>query len=175
MPNCPNLRAALAGSLFLAALPARAADPDANEIVNSAQKALPEVNEIVNSVQKVITAAGWVRTLEELVFFGAIVGIVSLVISGRLRRARLEHETLRVMVEKGVPIPKDLFDRSPRRNDLRKGLIWIAIGLGLLIIGICNSQTLGHGFSLAAIPTLVGVAFVIAAKMEKSNREPRDP
>lgn len=71
-----------------------------------------------------------------------IVGIVSY---SRHRRLKMQHETMRAMIEKGMPIPPELLtkpnqdspsqDRPARvRNDLRGGLILVAVGAGLYMI-----------------------------------------
>ncbi len=102
-----------------------------------------------------------------LIFFLSITVIVCVTVWGRVRRSRLQHETLRVMVEKGVPIPPELLQPPVRRNDLRRGLVWIAVGLGLVLLGLTNPFHLKQGtWALGAIPLLVGTAFLIAWKVD---------
>jgi hypothetical protein len=61
------------------------------------------------------------------------------------RKERQRHETVRLMVEKGVEIPSGLLAPAPKRpSDLRRGLILSTTGLGLTIF-------------LAAIPGANGV------------------
>lgn len=61
------------------------------------------------------------------------------------RKERQRHETVRLMVEKGVEIPSGLLAPAPKRpSDLRRGLILSTTGLGLTIF-------------LAAIPGAHGV------------------
>ena len=105
----------------------------------------------------------------------AIVGIILLV---RHQRNRMLHETIRAMVEKGVPIPPDLLagggatlgnTAHPARrgyNDLRGGLILIAVGGGVMMIS----------GKWGSIPLLIGVAMIVAwligSKM-KTNQPPQ--
>ena len=71
--------------------------------------------------------------------------IVSIISYSRHRRFKMQHETMRAMIEKGVPIPPELLtkpnqdspsqDRPARvRNDLRGGLILVGVGAGLLML-----------------------------------------
>jgi hypothetical protein len=73
------------------------------------------------------------------------IAIVSIISYSRHRRLKMQHETMRAMIEKGMPIPPELLtkpnqdnpsqDRPARaRNDLRGGLILVGVGAGLLMI-----------------------------------------
>jgi hypothetical protein len=81
-----------------------------------------------------------------LAVFGMPVAIVGFALYFKHRRNRMLHETLRAMVEKGVPIPPELMagggvatTTSPsvaRRgnNDLRAGLVLMGVGGGLFLV-----------------------------------------
>ena len=86
-------------------------------------------------------------------------------VSSRLKRARLQHETLRLMIEKGRPIPPEFLqpEEAPRRprNDLRTGLILVGVGVGVWLLPL--SRLINHaGF----IPLLMGVAFLLTWAIE---------
>jgi hypothetical protein len=95
--------------------------------------------------------------------FGMPVAIVALFVALRHRRNRMMHETLRAMVEKGVPIPPELLTgggvaRAGASNgagygnrDLRWGLVLIAVGVG---VGVMAGK-------LGIIPFFIGVALLI--------------
>lgn len=105
--------------------------------------------------------------LVPIAFFGGIVAIVALVTSYRLRKARMLQETIRTMVDKGAPIPPELLltpePRKRPRSDLRAGLGWSGIGVGLLVY--LSGQ--GHRlWALGLIPLLIGIAYLIAWKVE---------
>ena len=99
-----------------------------------------------------------------LAVFGMPVAIVGLVLYFHHRRHRMRHETLRAMVEKGVPIPAELLSERgatlaagsnvERRGnrDLRAGLVLIAVGGGLFLI----AGRAGY------IPLFIGVALILA-------------
>jgi hypothetical protein len=97
--------------------------------------------------------------------------IVALVFYYRHRKNMMLHETVRAMVDKGVPIPPEMFKTADNaskrpRNDLRTGLILIGIGSGLVFL-----HTQGAGF----IVLFLGVAFLIASFFDKKNRNDEQP
>jgi hypothetical protein len=97
--------------------------------------------------------------------------IVALAFYFRHRKNKMLHETIRAMVEKGVPIPPEMFKSADPvykrpRNDLRTGLILIGIGSGLVFL-----HTSGAGF----IVLFLGVAFLIASFFEKRNPNDEQP
>ncbi len=82
------------------------------------------------------------------------------------RRRELWHETARLALEKGQPLPALPSDDAPPRrrheergNDIRDGLICIGVGLGLyLFLGGLVGQSLGY---VGAIPGFIGVALLL--------------
>jgi len=96
----------------------------------------------------------------------AIVAVVGLIFYFRNRRNKMLHETLRAMVDKGMPIPPELLnqsvsDRTKRpRNDFRTGLILISLGAGVAIFK--NHRA---GF----IVLFVGAAYLVASLLEKKK------
>jgi hypothetical protein len=104
--------------------------------------------------------------------------IVGLLLYFRHRKNIMLHETLRTMVEKGVPIPPEMFQKTERgfmdhdksgrkhpRNDLRSGLILTGMGIGIvLFIG-------KPGFIILSL----GVAFLVIALLEKKDRNNDQP
>ena len=113
-----------------------------------------------------------------LTVFGAPVAIIAFFLYFRHRRNRMLHETLRTMVEKGVPIPPELIlgrglPLAGGRGyaDFRNGLILIGLGVGVLLLGKAA------GFSrLGIIPLFIGIARIIAwliGKRMKDNKTPQ--
>ena len=104
--------------------------------------------------------------------------IVGLLLYFRHRKNMMLHETLRNMVEKGVPIPPEMFQKTERgfmdhdksgrnhpRNDLRTGLILTGMGIGIvLFIG-----------KPGLIILSLGVAFLVIALLEKKDRNIDQP
>lgn len=101
-----------------------------------------------------------------LIFIGVVV------VSGMYfqnRRREMWHQTARIALEKGQPLPLLPDEQSARpstppaeesRNDLRGGLVLIGTGIGLyLFLGTFISPGLGY---VGAIPGFIGVALIIS-------------
>ena len=84
-------------------------------------------------------------------------------------RARLEtQQTIRIALEKGTELSPEFMKQigepePPKDRDLRRGMIWIAIGLGfvLLALGIREDDATGPMLGTASFPTLIGIAYLI--------------
>lgn len=113
--------------------------------------------------------------------WGIIIGIIS-VIGGipiaiaalyfRHQQQKLWHETARIALEKGQPLPPQAAEDTERPNaaaDFRAGLILIAVGAGLYFF-------LGRG--IAFIVGFIGIALVLYAAVIailKQRNPPQDP
>jgi hypothetical protein len=105
-----------------------------------------------------------------LSFFGMILAIIGLVSWSRFRRNRMVHETVRLLVEKGQPLPSDLFRErrvTTPASDLRKGIAWAAIGAGLIGYFLVGS---GGNWGIGLIPLCIGLGYLIAWKFERNSK-----
>ncbi|MBE7217509.1 MAG: hypothetical protein INR64_03470 [Caulobacteraceae bacterium] len=119
--------------------------------------------------------------------FLAAVIIVPQVLKSQDRKRM--YDTLRTAYEKGQPVPPEMLEAMTRRSryepgaaletfdpnyaahrDLRRAVVWLAIGLGFVLIGVCfyaglynvggSVQTLASFSAIGAIPACVGLAFL---------------
>lgn len=109
-----------------------------------------------------------------LFFFSFLSAIIIVPAVLRYRdRARL-HETMRIAIERGEPMPPELIEslqKGWRTNpssyrDLRRGVIFIGIGLGLIAMGVALGQFAGpeamYGtMSAGMIPGFIGLGFLL--------------
>lgn len=125
--------------------------------------------------------------MEILIPLGFFAMIAALVIVPRyfksIERQRMA-ETLKVAIEKGQPLPTEIIDAmssnvrtpglppSPQR-DLRTGIIWLGIGVGLAAMGAAVSfeeaDALYPILGIAAFPVFIGLAFVALALLNKTK------
>ena len=131
------------------------------ELVKTARSSQGRNNNFWKGMENVIIPLGLFSMIVLLVFIGGI---------QRLKRQRLLHETIRMMIEKGQPIPPELLTPDQRmrrpRNDLRSGLSMIGVGTGLTLLMIINH---GRQWPLGLIPLLIGVAFLVTWKLEQNK------
>jgi hypothetical protein len=113
--------------------------------------------------------------------------IAALVIAPRYFKSQERQkmaETLRVAIEKGQPLPPEVIDamssnvRSPGlppspQRDLRTGIIWLGIGVGLAALGLVVSfeepDALFPCLGVATFPTFIGLAFIALGLLNKSK------
>jgi hypothetical protein len=93
------------------------------------------------------------------------------------RKNKMLHETVRAMIEKGVPIPPEMFAQKEKcaspfgdkpkqpRNDFRSGLMLVGIGAGIVML----AGKPGY------IILFLGVASLVASFFEKKNPNDSQP
>jgi hypothetical protein len=114
-----------------------------------------------------------------LSIFGAPVLIVIMIGMFTLLVSRMRQRTIRMMVEKGQPIPAELLAPAARsvrrRSDVRRGVIWAMVGLGMMIFFGAVNDWEGGAWSLGLIPFLIGIGYLMVWKLEGKNNVPPPP
>ncbi|WP_297511533.1 DUF6249 domain-containing protein [uncultured Caulobacter sp.] len=113
-----------------------------------------------------------------------IVAVVFLPLYFKNRERREMQATLRAAIEKGQPIPPEVIEAMTktvklpptRLRDLRTGVIWLAIGLGVAAATYFGNFTDHdgdfHGIGIACIPAVIGLAYIVLSFFNP-NKEPR--
>ena len=111
-----------------------------------------------------------------LSIFGAPVLIVIMIGIFAVLMSRMRQRTIRMMVEKGQPVPAELLAPATRavrrRSDVRRGVIWAMIGLGAMIFFGAVNDWEGGIWSLGLIPFLIGLGYLIVWKLETKKDSP---
>lgn len=123
-----------------------------------------------------------------LIIFSAIVAVI--VGPGYLksRERKAMQETVRHAIDKGQSLPAELIDvmtrevanKLPSRTrDIRQGIIWLAVGIGIAAFGMITGNSFGndwHGndfdtglLGISAIPTTIGLAFIALSFFNKNK------
>jgi hypothetical protein len=104
-----------------------------------------------------------------LTLFGAPVLIVAVIMYFGFSKNRMMHRTVRLMVEKGQPVPEALLNPPPaqrQRSDMRRGVVLVMVGLGIMLfLGAVNDWENG-AWALGIIPFLVGAGYLLVWKLE---------
>ena len=116
---------------------------------------------------------GEVIPLVAIVFmtiFGAPVFIVAVILYFTFSKNRMMHKTIRMMVEKGQPVPPALLappaPPERQRSDMRRGVVLVMVGLGIMLFLGAVSNWEGGAWALGIIPFLIGAGYLLVWKME---------
>jgi hypothetical protein len=114
-----------------------------------------------------------------LSIFGAPVAIVVMIGIFSIIATRMRQRTIRMMVEKGQPVPAELLVPATRgirrRSDARRGVVWTMVGLGLMIWLAAVNDWEGGAWSFGLIPFLIGLGYLIVWKLENKKDIPPPP
>jgi Na+/H+ antiporter NhaD/arsenite permease-like protein len=101
-------------------------------------------------------------------FFAAMTIIFCLWFYFKYKSRMATQKTFRLALEKGSELSpefiKQLGEPEPSKDkDLRRGLIWVAIGIAMLLLafGVNEPDAVGPMMGSAAFPGLVGIAYLI--------------
>lgn len=112
-----------------------------------------------------------------------IASIVIFPIFFKSRERRELHATLRSAIEKGQPVPAEVIEAMTRSvklpptrlRDLRTGVIWLAIGIGVGLATFFGDFMNGDhdfdGFGFACIPAVIGVAYIVLSFFNPNKEE----
>jgi hypothetical protein len=105
--------------------------------------------------------------------------IVAVILYFGFSRSRMQHRTIRMLVEKGQPVPAELLaPPAPavrQRSDMRRGVVLSMVGLGLMVwLGAVNDWA-GGFWSLGLIPFLIGLGYLLVWKLEGGKAKADNP
>lgn len=120
----------------------------------------------------------------------AVFGTITAIVFGptylKSRERRDMQATVRAAIDKGQALPpevieamsKDVTKNLPSRSrDLRKGIIWLAVGIGIAAFGVVSDMG-GNGWNggvdngllgIACIPVTIGLAFIVLSFFNKNK------
>ncbi|GAB3038134.1 DUF6249 domain-containing protein [Bowmanella dokdonensis] len=102
-------------------------------------------------------------------FFILIGVVVKFVLDRQVQKRRLWHETLQLALQKDYPLSEKSWQKflqtvDPQRSDLRKGVLFMVLAAGLVLIGLLKPFQDGQGnraiLVLAIIPFMVALVYL---------------
>jgi len=116
---------------------------------------------------------------EEWIGLAAVLGpvlLIALFFWLRFKSRRDMQDTIRVALDKGQDLSPELIDRlghpkEPKDKDLRLAVIWLAIAIGLALIGVAvgEAEAIRGTLAGAAFPLMIGIAYLVMHKF--TNRD----
>ncbi|HZR77861.1 MAG TPA: DUF6249 domain-containing protein [Chthoniobacterales bacterium] len=111
--------------------------------------------------------------------FGAPVLIVALIMYFGFSKNRAMHRTVRMLAEKGQPIPAALLaPPTPavrQRSDMRRGIVLVMVGFGLMICFGAWNDWEGGAWAIGVIPFVIGLGYLLVWKLERSPKNEIPP
>ena len=103
--------------------------------------------------------------------FSALVAVPILIGSLIYRNSqkRREADLIRLAIEKGQPVPEFPAVPVSRFGTLKAGLVWIAVGIGLILWVLFEEIFDWTGVAIGFIPLFIGIALVIGWVIEKNS------
>ena len=133
----------------------------------------PDLKEMKNLIAIPIVAIVFMSIFGAPVLIVMVIGIFALIGN------RMRQRTIRMMVENGQPVPAELLApearRVRRRSDVRRGVVWTMVGLGLMIFFGAVNDWEGGVWSLGLIPFLIGLGYLLIWKLENKKDIPPPP
>ncbi len=98
--------------------------------------------------------------------------IVGMVGYSKNRARKDMQETIRMAIDRGQPLPTEMIEAMTRnmkppssaQRDIRNGIIWLAVGLGIAICGsllsISDNESVLPPLAFGAVPATIGIALI---------------
>ena len=103
--------------------------------------------------------------------FMAIAFVIVAMYAFRYYARRDMQETIRLAIDKGHELSPELIDRlgEPAKKpgaDLRRGIVWLAIGVGFALFGVVlgEEDAVQPLLAVSAFPAVIGIAFLLLSK-----------
>jgi hypothetical protein len=111
---------------------------------------------------------------EEWIGLAAVLGpvlLIALFFVLRFKSRRDMQDTIRTALDKGQDLTPELIDRlghpkDPKDKDLRLAVIWLALAIGLVLIGVAvpDPDAFRGTLAGAAFPFTIGIAYLLLHK-----------
>ena len=112
--------------------------------------------------------------------FAGLTVIISLFFWFRFRARSEMQQTIRSAIDKGQELSPELVESlgtSQKRSeyqDLRNGMIWIAVGAGVALFGVAMGQVEKEVTAImagiSAMPFMIGIAYVIMWRVTERGK-----
>jgi hypothetical protein len=114
-----------------------------------------------------------------LTIFGAPVLIVAFIMYFGFSKSRMQHRTIRMLAEKGQPIPSALLaPPAPavrQRSDLRRGIVLVMVGIGLMVCFGAWNDWEGGAWAIGVIPFVIGLGYLMVWKLDAGRKNEIPP
>ena len=115
-----------------------------------------------------------------IAMFAGLTVIISLFFWFRFRARSEMQQTIRSAIDKGQELSPELVEslgtsqKRSKYQDLRNGMIWIAVGAGVALFGVAMGQVEKEVTAImagiSAMPFMIGIAYVIMWRVTERGK-----
>lgn len=115
-----------------------------------------------------------------IAMFAGLTVIISLFFWFRFRARREMQQTIRAAIDKGQELSPELVEslgtsqKRSKYQDLRNGMIWLAVGAGIALFGVAMGQieqeVMPIMAGISALPFMIGIAYVIMWRVTEPEK-----
>ncbi len=129
------------------------------------------IKEIEASSRQEMPFSGYQLFLIILLPFLFVAVIVYITSKAKKEEAKRRYDLYNKSLEMGQSIPEHFFD-SPKADpttNLKRGIIWLAVGLALLLYFIIVDKS--NALIVGIVPTFVGIGYLLVHILDKPKKE----
>ena len=111
-----------------------------------------------------------------IVMFISMAVVLGLFLMYRHRSRAELQQTVRMALDKGQELTPDIIDRlgQPKQapySDLRRAVIWLAIGIGFALFGLIldEDEAVRPLIAIGAFPIAIGIAYLIMSRVSEKD------
>lgn len=111
-----------------------------------------------------------------IVLFISMAVVLGLFLMFRYRTRAELQKTVRQALDKGQELTPEIIDRlgqpqQARYSDLRRALIWLAIGIGFAAFGLIldEDEAVRPLIAVGAFPLAIGIAYLIMSRVSEKD------
>jgi len=100
--------------------------------------------------------------------FVFVIIIIAVQVKAKKEEARRRYDLYTKSLEMGQSVPDHFFDEPKKSNpvsDLKKGILWLVVGIAILISFVVMRHT--NGLIVGIVPTFVGIGYLLVHYLEK--------
>jgi len=100
--------------------------------------------------------------------FVFVVVIIAVQVRAKKEESRRRYDLYTKSLEMGQSVPDHFFDEPKKVNpisDLKKGILWLVVGIAILISFVVMHQK--NGLIVGIVPTFVGIGYLLVHYLEK--------
>ena len=100
--------------------------------------------------------------------FVFVIIIIAVQVKAKKEEAKRRYDLYTKSLEMGQSVPDHFFDEPKKSNpvsDLKKGILWLVVGIAILISFVVMQHT--KGLIVGIVPTFVGIGYLLVHYLEK--------